>query len=160
MRNMRIKVINGPNLNMIGIREKEVYGRQTYADLVEYVTAEAEKLGAEVEFFQSNHEGDLIDAVQTASEDFDAIIINPAAYTHTSIAIRDAIAGIGLPVIEVHLSNVHAREEFRHRSLLAPVCLGQILGFGADGYRLGIEALVGHLQQRISTLGSPQGTRV
>ncbi|MGI6301529.1 MAG: type II 3-dehydroquinate dehydratase [Verrucomicrobiota bacterium] len=157
---MKILVLNGPNLNLLGAREPTVYGRMTLDDIERATRAATEHLGVDQAWEQSNHEGCLIDLLHQAMDVYAGVVFNPGAYTHTSIAIRDAIAGIGLPVIEVHLSNVHAREEFRHRSLLAPVCLGQILGFGADGYRLGIEALVGHFQQRISTLGSPQGTRV
>lgn len=142
MRNIRIKVINGPNLNMIGIREKEVYGRQTYANLVEYVTAEAEKLGAEVVFFQSNHEGDLVDAVQTAYEDFDAIIINPAAYTHTSIAILDALLAVGLPTVEVHISDVANREGFRQISYVHHACKTAFRGMGFEGYVEAVKYLI------------------
>ncbi len=142
MRNMKIKVINGPNLNMLGIREKEVYGRQSYADLVEYVTAEAEKLGAELEFFQSNHEGELIDAVQAAYENFDAIIINPAAYTHTSIALLDALLAVGLPAVEVHISDVASREGFRQISYVHHACMTTFRGMGFDGYVEAVKYLI------------------
>ena len=139
---MHILVINGPNMNMLGIRQPEIYGRATYADLQKMIQEEADKLGVRVSFFQSNHEGALVDAIQQAYFDkVDGIIINPAAYTHTSVALHDALRSLHVPVIEVHLSNVHRREAFRHTSLLTAACLGVIAGFGLDSYRLGIEAL-------------------
>lgn len=131
----KIRIINGPNLNMLGRREPGVYGAQSLADLEEMLRAEAARLEVEADFFQSNHEGAIIDAIHEAGLDGHAgIVINPGAFTHYSYAIRDAIAAIRVPVIEVHLSNVHAREEFRHRSVTAPVCLGQICGLGFEGY--------------------------
>ncbi len=139
---MRILFLNGPNLNLLGQREPEVYGRTTLADIEARVRARAEKLKAAVEFRQSNLEGDLVDWIQQAKGKFNVIVLNAAAYTHTSVALRDAIAAVGIPTIEIHLSNVHAREEFRHKSLIAPVCRGQIAGFGANSYVLALEAAV------------------
>ena len=139
----KILVLNGPNINMTGLREKTVYGAQSYDDLVAMVRDEAEKLGCEVRCVQSNHEGALIDAIQQAYFDgFDGIVFNPGGYTHTSVALHDAIASVPLPVIEVHMSNVHAREEFRHVSMTASACRGQIVGFGFYGYRMALRALM------------------
>jgi 3-dehydroquinate dehydratase II len=139
---MRVLFLNGPNLNLLGHREPTVYGKTTLADLEARVQGRANTLGASVEFRQSNAEGELVTWIQEAKGHFDAIVINAAAYTHTSIALRDAISGVGVPTIEIHLSNVHAREEFRHHSLIAPVCRGQICGFGPFSYILGLEAAV------------------
>lgn len=140
---MKILFLNGPNLNLLGSREPSVYGRMTLADIEKMVKERAGKLGATIEFQQSNSESVLVTLVQQAAgAKFEAIVLNAAAYTHTSIALRDAISAIGIPVIEVHLSNVHAREEFRHKSVIAPVCKGQITGFGAYSYVLGLEACV------------------
>lgn len=144
---MRILILNGPNLQLLGRREPAVYGRATLADVEALVTATARPLRVRVECRQSNHEGDLVDWIGQAPGVFDGLVINPAAYTHTSVALRDAIAAAALPAVEVHISNVHAREEFRHRSLTAPVCLGQICGFGIAGYALALRALVEHLQK-------------
>lgn len=144
---MKILVLNGPNLNMLGQREPEVYGSETLAGINRSVGALADELNVTVEFFQSNSEGELVDKIQLASCCFDGIIINPAAYTHTSVAIRDAIAAVGLPTVEVHLSNVYRREEFRHKSLVAPVVLGQIAGFGSAGYLLALRGLVDYLDR-------------
>lgn len=135
---MRILVINGPNLNMLGIREPEIYGRQTYGDLVELIGAEAAKLGVEAEFVQSNHEGALVDAIQSAYNRCDGIIINPAAYTHTSIALLDAVKSVGVPTVEVHISDPDTREEFRKLSYIRKACIATVKGKGFAGY---IEAL-------------------
>ena len=131
----KIRIINGPNLNLLGLREPGVYGAKTLADLETQLDMEAAALGIEVDFHQSNYEGDIIEAIHEAREKgVDALIINPGAFTHYSYAIRDAVSGTGLTAIEVHISNVHAREEFRHHSVIAPVCLGQICGLGFDSY--------------------------
>ena len=139
---MKILCLNGPNLNMLGQREPAVYGRTTLAEIEARVRKRAAQLGATTEFRQSNLEGELVSWIQDARDRFDVIVLNAAAYTHTSVALRDAITAVGIPTIEVHLSNVHAREKFRHKSLLAPVCVGQIAGFGAYSYVLAIEAAV------------------
>lgn len=137
---MKVLFLNGPNLNLLGTREPEVYGRTTLVDIDRAVKERASQLGIEVDFRQSNLEGDLVEWIQKAKGTFDVIVINAAAYTHTSVALRDAISAVGVPTIEIHLSNVHAREEFRHRSLIAAVCVGQICGFGPKSYILGLEA--------------------
>lgn len=135
---MNILVINGPNLNLLGLREPELYGRRTYSDLVEMIRAEAERLGASVEFVQSNHEGALVDAIQTAYGKQDGIVINPGAYTHTSIAILDAVKAVGIPTVEVHISDPDAREAFRRVSYIRSACIASIKGHGLEGY---LEAL-------------------
>lgn len=140
----RLFLINGPNLNMLGKREPDTYGKKSLEDVVTLVEHVAADQGYEVTSFQSNHEGDLVDWIQRAEEEAEGIIINPAAYTHTSIALRDAISAISKPVVEIHISNVHERESFRHISMLAPVCSGQVVGFGIDGYRL---AALGMIQK-------------
>ena len=139
---MNILFLNGPNLNLLGQREPEIYGRTSLTDIETKVRARAAKMEVGIDFRQSNQEGELVFWIQQAKGEFDVIILNAAAYTHTSIAIRDAIAAVGVPTIEIHLSNIHAREEFRQKSLIAPVCLGQISGFGADSYILAVEAAV------------------
>jgi len=139
---MKILFLNGPNLNLLGGREPSVYGKLTLSEIEVKVRDRAKTLGASIDFRQSNLEGELVDWIQEAKGNFDVIVLNAAAYTHTSIALRDAIAAVGVPAIEIHLSNVHAREEFRHRSVIAPVCKGQITGFGANSYILGLEAAI------------------
>jgi 3-dehydroquinate dehydratase-2 len=139
---MKVLFLNGPNLNLLGTREPEVYGRLTLADIEAKVREKAKALKMEVDFRQSNVEGELVNWIQTAKGKFDVIVLNAAAYTHTSVALRDAISAVGVPTIEIHLSNVHAREEFRHVSMIAPVCKGQICGFGVNSYLLGLEAAV------------------
>jgi 3-dehydroquinate dehydratase-2 len=138
---MRVLVVNGPNLNLLGRREPEVYGHTTLADIEARMKSVGLELGLEVSCVQSNSEGELVDAIQAAAGTASAIIINPAAYTHTSFAMRDAVAAVGLPTVEVHLSNVHAREEFRRSSLTAPVCRGVIAGFGPESYMLALRAV-------------------
>ncbi len=139
---MKILFLNGPNLNLLGTREPGIYGSQTLADIEASVRAEAARLKVEIGFRQSNSEGELVGWIQSAKGEYDALVINAAAYTHTSVALRDAISAVGLPAIEIHLSNVHTREAFRHHSFLTPVCRGQISGFGAYSYVLGLLAAV------------------
>ncbi|UWR28635.1 type II 3-dehydroquinate dehydratase [Sulfitobacter sp. W002] len=136
-----VLILNGPNLNLLGTRQPEVYGKTTLADVEALCAAETARLGLEMQFAQSNHEGALIDMIHEARGQHAGIILNAGAYTHTSIALMDAIASVELPVVEVHLSNIHARESFRHRSYIAPVAIGQICGFGVHGYVLAIQAL-------------------
>jgi 3-dehydroquinate dehydratase-2 len=137
-----ILILHGPNLNLLGTREPAVYGSQTLDDINEALISHAADMDIKVRCFQSNHEGELIDALHDARGWADGVVFNPGAYTHTSVALRDAISAIEIPVVEVHLSNVYAREAFRHKSLLAPVCLGKITGFGWHSYLFGLQALV------------------
>lgn len=143
---MRILLLNGPNLNLLGSRQTDIYGSTTLEEIVETLTSHAKTLGVELIARQSNHEGQLIDEIHAVKDSCGGIIINAGAFTHTSIALMDAVASVKLPVVEVHLSNIHARESFRHNSYLAPVALGQICGFGSLGYRFALEALYAHLK--------------
>lgn len=144
---MKILVINGPNIQLLGKRKPEIYGKKTLADIEKQLETAARESGVETVFFQSNHEGAIVDRIAAAlSDGTDGIVINPAAYTHTSIAIRDALEATGIPTIEVHISNIHARDEFRHKSMTAPVCVGQICGLGIDGYEWALRALIRRLE--------------
>ncbi len=144
---MKILVIHGPNLSLLGEREKDIYGSITLEEVNSNLLAKAASLNIELEVFQSNSEADIIDKIIAEKNNIAGILINPAAYTHTSVAIRDCIAGVNLPAVEVHISNIHAREDFRRTSLIAPVCIGQISGFGMNSYLLGLEALVAYLER-------------
>ena len=139
---MKILVINGVNMNMLGIREPEKYGSMTLKDLEKDLYAYSFELGIDIETFQSNFEGEIVEKIHSAGKIFDGIVINAGAYTHTSVAIRDAIASVDIPTVEVHMTNIYKREDFRHHSFIAPVCIGQISGFGADSYKLGLKAVV------------------
>ena len=136
---LRVLVLNGPNLNLLGTRKPEIYGTPTLADIERMMRKRAAELGIEMDFMQTNYEGELVEAIQKAKGKYQYLILNAAAYTHTSVAIRDAIEAVELPAVEIHLSNIHAREEFRHHSLIAPVCVGQICGFGAKSYLLALQ---------------------
>lgn len=143
---MKILFLNGPNLNLLGTREPDKYGTQTLKDIEVYIKEEAKKLNIDVEFYQSNIEGELVNKIQEAKNIYDGIVMNPAAYTHTSVAIRDAIFAVSIPTVEIHISNIHTREEFRKTSLTAPACVGQITGFGINSYKLGLIAILDHLK--------------
>lgn len=147
MKRKKILIIHGPNLNLLGIREKEVYGEMTLDQLNYEIKRFAKEEGVDVDILQSNHEGELVEAIHKARDRFDAIVINPAAYTHTSVAIRDAIVAVDIPTIEVHISNIHRREPFRRHSFIADVAVGQISGLGADSYLLGIKGSIYHLNK-------------
>ena len=139
---MKIMVINGPNMNLLGLREPDIYGKQTYADLLEVISHRADELGVEVTFIQSNHEGDLVDAIQNAYPDTDGIIINPAAYTHTSVAILDAVKAVGIPTVEVHMSDVKSRDDFRQVSYIRSACIATFMGKGFGSYLEAMDLLV------------------
>jgi 3-dehydroquinate dehydratase II len=143
---LKILVLHGPNLNLLGKREPGVYGATTLAEIEQLLLQDVQSVEVQLEFLQSNHEGALVDAIHAAMDRCQGILINPGAYTHTSVAIRDAIAAVNLPTVEVHLSNIHRREAFRQHSYIAPVAIGQISGFGAESYRLGLQALVSYLK--------------
>lgn len=145
---MRILVVHGPNLRLLGQREPEVYGSTTLGEIDDMIRAEATGLGVDVELFQSNHEGEILDTLETVSSRIDGILINPAALAHSSVALRDGLVGVGLPFVEVHISNTASRESFRHRSMLSGVALGTVAGFGAQSYLLGFRGLVEHLRSR------------
>lgn len=142
---MKILVLHGPNLNILGTREPAIYGKLTLNEINSAISAFAVELGIKLTIFQSNSEGALIDSIHSAIGSYDGILINPAAYTHTSVAIRDALSAAALPAVEVHLSNIHSREEFRSRSFIAPIAVGQISGFGLDSYLLGLRAIFNHI---------------
>ena len=142
---MKILVINGVNMNMLGLRETEKYGTMTLKDLEKELYAFSFELGIDIETFASNFEGEIVEKIHSSKDNFDGIVINAGAYTHTSVAIRDAITSVDLPAVEVHMTNIYKREEFRHHSYIAPVCIGQISGFGINSYKLGLEAVVDYL---------------
>jgi len=144
--NFSILVLNGPNLNLLGQREPTIYGHLTLDDINTMLEEEAVKLNVKLSCFQSNHEGVLVDYIHQSLNNYQGILINDGAYTHTSVAIRDALSGVAIPVVEVHLSNIYRREDFRHHSYIADIAVGQISGFGAESYRLGLHGLVNHLQ--------------
>lgn len=147
MSKISVLIVHGPNLNLLGLREPEVYGSLTLAEINESLKSDAENLQVNLECLQSNHEGVLVDAIHGARQKHQGIVINAGAYTHTSVALRDAIAGVQIPTVEVHLSNIYTREKFRHHSYIASVVVGQISGFGVDSYRLGLQALVNYLKK-------------
>lgn len=155
----KILVIHGPNLNLLGLREPEVYGSVTQRDIDRSLQTIAKEENLSLKIFQSNSEGALVDAIQQAAGTYDGILINPAAYTHTSVALRDAVAAVGLPVVEVHLSNIYKREEFRHHSFIAPVAVGQVSGFGAYSYVLGLYGLVQEIDRRAGGVSPKKGRR-
>lgn len=143
---MKILVINGVNMNMLGVREPEKYGSLTLKELEKELFAYSFELGIDIETYQSNHEGEIVEKIHSAKDLFDGIVINAGAYTHTSVAIRDAINAVEIPTVEVHMTNIYKREEFRHHSYIAPVCVGQISGFGLDSYKLGLKAVINYIE--------------
>ena len=143
---MKILIINGVNMNMLGIREPDKYGTTTLKELEKVLYSYSFELGVDIETFQSNHEGEIVEKIQSAYGCVDGIIINPAAYTHTSVAIRDAISAVNIPTVEIHMTNIHSREDFRHNSLIAPVCIAQISGFGTESYKLGLKGIIEFLK--------------
>ena len=146
---MKILVINGVNMNMLGTREPDKYGSKTLKDIEKEIYSYSFKLGVDIETYQSNIEGEIVEKIQSAINTFDGIVINPAAYTHTSIAIRDAISAVSLPAVEVHMTNIYSREDFRQKSIIAPVCIAQISGFGSESYKLGLQGIVSYLKNQI-----------
>ena len=144
---MKVLFLNGPNLNLLGTREPDKYGNKTLKDIETFIKKEAEKYNVTTTFYQSNIEGELVNKIQEAKGIYDGIVMNPAAYTHTSVAIRDALLAVEIPTVEIHLSNIHKREEFRKTSLTAPACIGQITGFGENSYKLGLIAIIDYLQK-------------
>ncbi len=143
---MKLLLLNGPNLNLLGTREPEKYGKTTLKDIEKHLTKIAQENNIQLDCYQSNHEGDIVDKIQEAKNIYDGILLNAGGYTHTSVAIRDAISSVQVPTVEIHLTNIHAREEFRHNSLISAVCIGQICGFGAYSYDLGFNAIVNYLK--------------
>lgn len=146
---MKILIINGVNMNMLGLREPEKYGHMTLKDLEKELYAYSFELGVDIETYQSNHEGELVEKIHSAKDNFDGIVLNAAAYTHTSVALRDAISAVNIPTVEVHMTNIHSREEFRHTSMIAPVCIGQITGFGTESYKLALKGVIGFLNKAL-----------
>ena len=144
---MKVLFLNGPNLNLLGTREPDKYGNKTLKDIETFIQKEAEKYNVTTTFYQSNIEGELVNKIQEAKGIYDGIVMNPAAYTHTSVAIRNALLAVEIPTVEIHLSNIHKREEFRKTSLTAPACIGQITGFGENSYKLGLIAIIDYLQK-------------
>lgn len=145
---MKLLLINGPNMNMLGIRQPEIYGQDTLQTIEELTVKKAKDLGCEMDVFQSNHEGAIIDKIHEAYNKYDGIVMNPAAYTHYSYAIADAISSVGVPTIEIHMSDIHSRESFRANSVTLPYCIGQVAGFGKESYAIGVERLVEHLKNK------------
>ena len=145
---MKILIINGVNMNMLGVREPDKYGTTTLKELEKDLYSFSFELGVDIETYQSNMEGEIVEKIQSALNNFDGIVINPAAYTHTSVAIRDAISAVNIPTVEIHMTNIHAREDFRNKSLVAPVCIAQISGFGIESYKLGVKGLVDYLKSQ------------
>ena len=147
---MKILIINGVNMNMLGIREPDKYGSKTLKEIEKELYSFSFELGVDIETYQSNLEGEIVEKIQSALNNFDGIVINPAAYTHTSVAIRDAISAVNIPTVEIHMTNIHSREDFRQKSLIAPVCIAQISGFGTESYKLGLQGIVAYLKNQVS----------